>query len=226
MKYSNVHKGKFIARPNRFMAQVEIDGVVQASHVKNTGRCKELLKPGSLVYLEENINQNRKTKYDLVAVEKDKLLVNIDSQAPNKVVKEWLEAGGIYANPTLVCPEKKHGNSRVDFYIEAEDRQAFIEVKGVTLENDGVAAFPDAPTERGLKHIYHLMDVLQEGYEAYLVFIIQFKPVKYLIPNDVTQPEFGQALKEAVAAGVHVLAYDCIVTPDSMQMDQLTQVQL
>lgn len=226
MKYINIHKARFIDRPNRFIAQVEIDGVVYAGHVKNTGRCKELLRPGSLVYLEESINPNRKTKYDLVAVEKEKVLVNMDSQAPNKVVKEWLEAGGIYPNPTLVRSEMKHGNSRVDFYIEDEDRKAFIEVKGVTLENDGVAAFPDAPTERGIKHIYHLIDVLKEGYEAYLIFIIQFKPVKYLMPNDVTHPDFGKALKEAVAAGVHVLAYDCNVTPDSMQMDQIVQVQL
>lgn len=226
MKYMNVHKAIFLSRPNRFIAQVEIDGVVQVSHVKNTGRCKELLRPGRLVYVEENSNPNRKTKYDLVVVEKEKLLVNIDSQAPNKVVKKWLEAGGIYPNPTLVYPEMKQGNSRVDFYIEDNDRKAFIEVKGVTLENDGEAAFPDAPTERGIKHIYHLIDVMKEGYEAYLIFIIQFKPVKYLIPNDVTHPGFGKALKEAVAAGVHVLAYDCYVTPDTMLMDQMVQIQL
>ncbi|MDD2234894.1 MAG: DNA/RNA nuclease SfsA [Desulfitobacteriaceae bacterium] len=226
MKYINVHKARFIDRPNRFIAQVEMDGVVHVGHVKNTGRCRELLRPGSLVYLEENNNPNRKTKYDLIAVEKDNLLVNMDSQAPNKVVKEWLEAGGIYPNPTLVYPEMKHGNSRVDFYLEDEDRKAFIEVKGVTLESNGVAAFPDAPTERGIKHIYHLIDVVQEGYEGYLLFIIQFKPVKYFIPNDVTHPGFGKALQEAVAAGVHVLAYDCIVTPDSMQIDRRVQVQL
>ncbi|MDD4402856.1 MAG: DNA/RNA nuclease SfsA [Desulfitobacteriaceae bacterium] len=226
MKYKNIHKAKFIDRPNRFIAQVELDGAVQVCHVKNTGRCKELLRSGSLVYLEENSNPNRKTKYDLVAVEKEKLLVNIDSQAPNKVMKEWLEAGGVYPNSTLVYPEVKHGNARVDFYIEDEKRKAFIEVKGVTLENDGVAAFPDAPTERGVKHIYHLIDVLKEGYEAYLVFVIQFKPVKHLIPNDITHAKFGIALREAVAAGVHVLAYDCIVTPNSMQLDQVVQVQL
>ena len=226
LKYKNIHKARFIDRPNRFIAQVEMDGAVQVCHVKNTGRCKELLKPGSLVYLEENSNPNRKTKYDLVAVEKGKSLVNIDSQAPNKVVKEWLEEGGVYQNPTMVYPEVKYGNARVDFYIEYQERKAFIEVKGVTLENDGVAAFPDAPTERGVKHIYHLIDVLQEGYEAYVIFIIQFKPVKYLIPNDATHAEFGKALREAAAAGVHVLAYDCIVTPDSMQLDQVVQVQL
>ena len=203
-----------------------MDGAVQVCHVKNTGRCKELLIPGSLVYLEENNGPNRKTKYDLVAVEKGNLLVNIDSQAPNKVVKEWVEAGGLYPNPTLVHPEVKYGNTRMDFYVEDQERKAFIEVKGVTLENDGVAAFPDAPTERGVKHIYHLIDLLQEGYEAYVIFVIQFKPVKYLIPNDATHAEFGKALREAAAAGVNVLAYDCIVTPCSMELDQSVKVQL
>lgn len=226
MKYRNIHKAKFIDRPNRFIAHAEVDGVVQICHVKNTGRCKELLQQGCTVYLEENNDPNRKTKYDLVAVEKGKLLVNIDSQAPNKVVKKWLEAGGLYLKPTLICPEKKHGNSRVDFYIEDEERRAFIEVKGVTLEEDGVAAFPDAPTERGVKHLYHLIDVLKEGYEAYLVFVLQFKPAKYIMPNDVTHPEFGKALRVAVAAGVNVLAFDCMVTPDSLQLDQNVQVQL
>lgn len=226
MKYTNIQQAIFIDRPNRFIAHVELEGITQVCHVKNTGRCKELLKPGSLVYLEESGNPNRKTKYDLVAVEKEKLLVNIDSQAPNKVVKEWLDAGGIYPNPTLIYPEVKRGNSRMDFYIEDKEWKAFIEVKGVTLENDGVAAFPDAPTERGVKHIYHLIDVLKEGYEAYLVFVIQFKPVKYLVPNDMTHEEFGKALREAVAAGVHVLAYDCIVTPDSMRLDQIVEVHL
>ena len=227
MKYkNNIHKAKFINRLNRFIAEVEMDGAVQVCHVKNTGRCKELLIPGSLVYLEENNGPNRKTKYDLVAVEKGNLLVNIDSQAPNKVVKEWVEAGGLYPNPTLVHPEVKYGNTRMDFYVEDQERKAFIEVKGVTLENDGVAAFPDAPTERGVKHIYHLIDLLQEGYEAYVIFVIQFKPVKYLIPNDETHPVFGEALREAAAAGVHVLAYDCIVTPYSMELDQSVKVQL
>ncbi len=226
MKYKNIHKAKFIDRPNRFIAHAELDGVVQICHVKNTGRCKELLQHGCTVYLEENDDPNRKTKYDLVAVEKGKLLVNIDSQAPNKVVKEWLEAGGLFPNPTLIYSEKKHGNSRVDFYIEDETRKAFIEVKGVTLENDGVAAFPDAPTERGVKHIYHLIDVMKEGYEAYLVFVLQFKPAKYIIPNDVTHPEFGKALREAAAAGVKVMAFDCLVAPDSLKLDWVVQVRL
>lgn len=226
MKYKNIHKGKFIERPNRFIAYVELDGAIQTCHVKNTGRCRELLTQGCTVYLEESSNASRKTKYDLVAAEKGKLLINLDSQAPNKVVKEWLAAGGLYLNPTLICPEKKHGNSRVDFYIEDKERRAFIEVKGVTLEEDGVVAFPDAPTERGVKHLYHLIDVMNDGYEAYIVFVIQFKPAKYLVPNDVTHPQFGKALREAAAAGVNILAYDCKVTPDSMQLDQIIQVIL
>ncbi|QNU66088.1 DNA/RNA nuclease SfsA [Ruminiclostridium herbifermentans] len=226
MKYKNIHKAKFIERPNRFIAYVEIDGTIQICHVKNTGRCRELLTQGCTVYLEESSNASRKTKYDLVAAEKGKLLINLDSQAPNTVVKEWLEAGGLFPNPTLIYSEKKHGNSRVDFYVEAKKRKAFIEVKGVTLEDNGVAAFPDAPTERGVKHLYHLIDAVQEGYEAYIIFVIQFKPVKYLIPNDVTHLQFGNALREAAAAGVKILAFDCIVTPDTLKLDQVVQVKL
>ncbi len=226
MKYNNIHKGKFIERPNRFIAYVELDGAIQICHVKNTGRCRELLTQGCTVYLEESSNASRKTKYDLVAAEKGKLLVNLDSQAPNKVVKEWLEAGGLFPDPTLIYSEKKHGNSRVDFYVEAGKSRAFIEVKGVTLEEDGVAAFPDAPTERGVKHLYHLIDVMNEGYEAYIVFVIQFKPAKYFVPNDVTHPQFGNALREAAAAGVKILAFDCMVTPASLRLDQIIQVRL
>lgn len=226
MNYTNIHKANFIDRPNRFIANVELNGVIQVCHVKNTGRCKELLVPGRKVYLQESGNPLRKTKYDLVAVEKGDKLVNLDSQAPNQVVKEWLQAGGLYPNITGIYSEVKHGNSRVDFYIEDENRRAFIEVKGVTLETEGIAAFPDAPTERGVKHIYHLIDAMKEGYEAYLIFVVQFKPVKCLIPNDVTHPEFGVALREAETAGVRILAYDCIVTPESMDIDQIVKVNL
>ncbi|NLV17171.1 MAG: DNA/RNA nuclease SfsA [Syntrophomonadaceae bacterium] len=226
MKYANIHKARFIDRPNRFIAQVEINGDVQVAHVKNTGRCKELLIPGAHVFVAENNDPGRKTRYDLVVVEKGKMLVNIDSQAPNKVVKGWLETGGIYAKPTLIHSEKKYGNSRVDFYIEDQDKKAFIEVKGVTLENEGVAAFPDAPTERGIRHIHHLMDVIKEGYEAYLIFVIQFKPVEYFVPNDVTHPEFGKALRDAARSGVKILAYDCNIAPDAMTMDQKVPVHL
>ena len=226
MNYTNIHKAIFIDRPNRFIANVELDGVIHVCHVKNTGRCKELLIPGRKVYLQESSNPLRKTKYDLVAVEKGDKLVNLDSQAPNQVVKEWLQAGGLYSNITWIHSEVKHGNSRVDFYIEDKNRKAFIEVKGVTLETNGIAAFPDAPTERGVKHIYHLIDAVKEGYEAYLIFVIQFKPVKYLIPNDVTHPEFGRALREAATAGVQILACDCIVTPDSMDINHIVKVKL
>jgi len=226
MKYSNIHKGKFIDRPNRFVANVEIKGQLQVCHVKNTGRCKELLLPGSTVYLEKSANINRKTAFDLVAVEKGDLLINIDSQAPNKVVLEWLQAGGLYLKSTVIQPEIKHKDSRLDFYMAYENRKAFIEVKGVTLEENGVAAFPDAPTLRGIRHIRHLMDIAKEVYEAYLIFIVQFKPVKYVIPNDITHPEFGKILRQATLEGVHVLAYDCIVTPDSMLLDKEIPVRL
>jgi len=226
MKYRNSHKGKFIDRPNRFVANVEIDGQLQVCHVKNTGRCQELLLPGTTVYLEKSANVNRKTAFDLVAVEKEDLLINIDSQAPNKVVLEWLQAGGLYSKTATIQPEIKHENSRLDFYIEHENRKAFIEVKGVTLEEKGVAAFPDAPTLRGIRHIQHLMDLAKKGYEAYLIFVVQFKPVKYVIPNDMTHPEFGEILRLAAVEGVHVLAYDCMVTPDTMLLDKEVPVRL
>ena len=226
MKYLNSHSGKFINRPNRFVANVEIDGQLQVCHVKNTGRCKELLLPGSRVYVEKSVNPNRKTAYDLVAVEKGELLINIDSQAPNKVILEWLQAGGLYPKSVLIQPEIKHKDSRLDFYLTHENRKAFIEVKGVTLEEKGVAAFPDAPTLRGIRHIQHLMDLAKKGYEAYLIFVVQFKPVKFVIPNDITHPEFGEILRQAALEGVHVLAYDCIVTPDTMILDKEIPVKL
>lgn len=226
MKYQNIHQGIFVARPNRFIAHVQLGEELHICHVKNTGRCKELLIPGCTVYLEESSNPNRKTKYDLVGVEKGNLLINMDSQAPNQVVKEWLEAGGIFPYPTKIQGEKQHGNSRVDFYLEEGDRKAFVEVKGVTLEVDGVASFPDAPTERGIKHIYHMMDAMKEGYEAYLVFVIQMKGIKYLVPNDTTHPAFGQALREAAKEGLNILAYDCIISKDTMVIDQKIEVRI
>ena len=226
MTYLNSHKGKFIDRPNRFVANVEIDGQRHLCHVKNTGRCKELLLPGSTVYLEKSDNPNRKTAYDLVAVEKGNLLINIDSQAPNKVVFEWLKAGGLFPENTFIQPEIKYENSRLDFYVEHENRKAFIEVKGVTLEANRIAAFPDAPTLRGIRHIHHLMDIAKEGYEAYLIFVVQFKPVKYVIPNTITHPEFGETLRQAALEGVTVLAYDCIVTPETLLLDKRVPVKL
>jgi len=226
MKYLNSYQGKFINRPNRFVANVEIDGQQHLCHVKNTGRCKELLLPGSTVYLEKNHNPNRKTTFDLIAVEKGTLLINIDSQAPNKAVFEWLKAGGLFPENLIIQPEIKYETSRLDFYIEHENRKGFIEVKGVTLEENRIAAFPDAPTLRGIRHIQHLMDIVQKGYEAYLIFVVQFKPVKYMIPNDITHPEFGETLRKAASNGVNVLAYDCIVTPDTMTLDESVPVKL
>ena len=226
MQYNRIHKGKFISRPNRFIAYVELDKRIEVCHVKNTGRLKELLTPGAVVYVEDSENPGRKTKYDLIAVEKGSMLVNMDSQAPNRAVRKWLEAGGLYPKPRRICPEYKYGDSKIDFYIEDESRRALLEVKGVTLEREGVAAFPDAPTERGIKHIRHLIQALKDGYEAYVIFVIQFKPVSCFVPNDLTHPAFGQALREASFAGVNILAYDCRVEPDRMELDKRVEVKL
>ncbi len=204
MTYSHIQKGVFLRRPNRFVAQVEIEGRVETCHVKNTGRCKELLLPGAAVYLEESDNPNRKTRFDLVAVEKGERLINIDAQAPNRVVEEWLRAGGLVAGLTDLRPECRYGNSRFDFYLEAAGRKAFLEVKGVTLEEENVAYFPDAPTERGVKHIKELCGCLQDGYDAYLVFVIQMKGISSFRPNDRTHRAFGDALRRAEREGVQL----------------------
>ena len=224
MKYKNIKQGKFVSRPNRFIANIEIDGNIEVCHVKNTGRCKELLVPGATVYVQEFDSPLRKTKYDLISVYKGDRLVNMDSQAPNKVFKEW--AKNHFKNASLVKSEVKYKNSRFDFYIEENDEKIFVEVKGVTLENDGVCAFPDAPTERGVKHIRELIKCMEEGYEAYILFVIQMSPVKYLKPNDVTHKAFGDALREAKKAGVHVLARDCKITIDSMEIMNEVEVRL
>lgn len=203
MKYKNIVTGKFQSRPNRFIAMVDIDGKVETCHVKNTGRCKELLLPGAEVYLEKSGNPNRKTAYDLVGVKKGKVLINMDSQAPNQAVKEWLEKEVYFKNITYLKPECKYGNSRVDFYLEtAEERKIFIEVKGVTLEEEGVARFPDAPTLRGIKHMKELEQAVQQGYEAYILFVIQMKGIKWFEPNDRTHPEFGDTLRQVAKNGV------------------------
>ncbi len=220
MKYGTVVPGRFLARPNRFIAHVELEGGTQVCHVKNTGRCRELLVPGARVYLEDfGPDTRRKTRYDLIAVEKGDLLINMDSQAPNKAVGEFLRAGGLWEAPTLVRPETKWGNSRFDFYLEQGDRKAFLEVKGVTLEEKGLALFPDAPTLRGVKHLEELAAAAKAGYEAYALFLVQMKGVRTFRPNWALHPQFGQALADAAAAGVTVLAYDCRVTPDSMVLD-------
>lgn len=220
MKYGEIIPAKFIERPNRFIAYVEIAGRKTKVHVKNTGRCRELLQDHAQVYLEKSDNPDRATAYDLVAVDKAGRLINMDSNAPNKVVGEWLSSGGLYRDVSLVRPETVFGNSRFDFYVESKSgRKAFIEVKGVTLETDNVAAFPDAPSERAVKHVEELMEARAQGYEAYLIFVVQMKGIGHVEPNWQTQPAFGEALKRARSAGVKLLAYDCIVEKDSLQIN-------
>ena len=226
MKYLNIEEAVFKERPNRFIAYVETRNGREICHVKNTGRCKELLQPDATIYVQRNDNPARKTKLDLIGVKKNQYLINMDSQAPNMAVKEWLKAGNLFSETAKIYPEKKYGDSRFDFYIEDGERKAFMEVKGVTLESDGVCAFPDAPTERGVKHIRELIKCMEEGYEAYILFVIQMSPVKYLKPNDVTHKAFGDALREAKKAGVHVLARDCKITIDSMEIMNEVEVRL
>lgn len=217
MHYSNMVPGIFHARPNRFIAHVEIDGEIQVCHVKNTGRCRELLPPGAKVWCQESNNPNRKTKYDLIAVQKGDRMINMDSQAPNIAAGEWLKSGGL-GNVEQLRAETVHGDSRFDFSFVKDGQQCFLEVKGVTLENDGVCAFPDAPTERGTKHLRGLIQAAREGYGAFVLFVIQMADVKYLRPNDATDPAFAAALREAAENGVTVLAMDCGVTPDTMEL--------
>lgn len=231
MKYNRIEKGTFLSRPNRFIAKVLINGMEETVHVKNTGRCKELLTVGATVYLSVSDNPNRKTKYDLVAVEKIRkgkapLLVNMDSQIPNAVAHEWLKKGLLFSENAVFRREVTYGKSRFDFYIEDGERKAFLEVKGVTLENGGVASFPDAPTERGIKHIKELCECIQNGYEGYILFVIQMKEISYMMPNDVTHKAFGNALREAEKTGVKILAVDCIVTPDSIECDNFIEIKL
>ena len=217
MYYRHVVPGIFHARPNRFIAHIEIDGQMQICHVKNTGRCRELLPPGAKVWCQESTNPNRKTKYDLIAVQKGDRLINMDSQAPNIAAGEWLRSGGL-GPVEQVKAETVHGDSRFDFSFVKDGTLCFLEVKGVTLETDGVCAFPDAPTERGAKHLRGLIQAAREGYGAYVLFVIQMSDVKYLHPNDITDPVFAAALREAAENGVTILAMDCGVTPDTMQL--------
>ncbi|EMU53676.1 DNA/RNA nuclease SfsA [Clostridium butyricum] len=227
MKYDKITKGRFISRPNRFIANVEIDGINEVCHVKNTGRCKELLIPGSTtVYVQESDNPNRKTKYSLIGVLKDDKKINMDSQVTNKVVHEWILEGNIFENVKLIKPEKKYKNSRFDFYVETENEKAFIEVKGVTLEENGVVRFPDAPTERGVKHINELCECIDDGYKAYIIFVIQMKDVLYFTPNDDTHKAFGDALRIAHKKGVQVLAVNCYVSEDSIDICDYVEVRL
>ena len=220
MKYERME------RPNRFIAYVDIDGQKETVHVKNTGRCKELLRPGAVVYLQEFDPSARKTKWDLIAVEKNGRIINMDSQIPNKVVKEWLESGGLFRKVTKIQPEYTYGDSRVDLYVEADGKKVLIEVKGVTLEEEGRVRFPDAPSERAVKHVEELKRAVGEGYEAYIFFVIQMKDVRYFTPNMDTHPAFGEALREAALAGVHVIAYDCRVDCDHITLADEVKVVL
>ncbi len=231
MKYQNIIPAIFLSRPNRFIAHVEINGKVEVAHVKNTGRCRELLIEGATVYLSVFDNLKRKTKYDLIAVVKQRdggapLLINMDSQIANDVADEWLRSGALFSKKANIRREVTWGTSRFDFYIEDGDRRAFLEVKGVTLENDGVARFPDAPTERGIKHLNELASCVGEGYEAYLLFVVQMKGIRVVRPHDEMQKSFGDALRAAFRSGVQVMAVDCIVTPDSIVFDSEISVEL
>lgn len=226
MQYDNVVEATFLNRPNRFIAHVLLDGKEEIVHVKNTGRCAELLLPGVTVYLEKASQSERKTKWDLIAVQKGRRIVNMDSQIPNYVVKEWLKVENKFPHIQQIRPEKTYKNSRFDFYIEYADKKAFIEVKGVTLENDGVVKFPDAPSERAVKHLRELMDAVREGYEAYVIFVVQMRGVKYFVPNKETHSEFVEVLGQAVKAGVQVMAYDCLVERDRIIMNEEVPVIL
>lgn len=225
MTYKKIKKATFIDRPNRFIAHVRMsDGAVETVHVKNTGRCKELLVPGRTVILSEGDNPSRKTKYDLIEVYKPEIgLINMDSQAPNTVAEEWLRLQYPNAN---IRREVTYGSSRFDICMELDGKVTYIEVKGVTLERDGVASFPDAPTERGVKHIRKLIECKRAGYGAKILFVVQMKGIKYLTPNDATHPEFGQALREAAEMGVEVLAVDCTVSEGSVTADEAVEVRL
>ena len=225
MIYSRMIPGKFLARPNRFIAHVEIDGQAEVVHVKNTGRCRELLPVGAQVWCQLSDNPSRKTKYDLITVRKGSRLINMDSQAPNLAAKEWLASGGLGEIENLRA-ETKHGDSRFDFSFTKGGRQCFLEVKGVTLEANGICAFPDAPTERGAKHLRGLTEAAREGYGAYVLFVIQMADVQYLHPNDATDPEFGKALREAAANGVQILAVNCDVSVDEMKIRDFVPVAL
>ncbi len=223
MKYGHIKKGVFLSRPNRFIAWVRVDGREEKVHVKNTGRCLELLREGAAVYLERAENAGRSTAYDLVAVEKEGRIVNMDSQAPNRAVGEWLLSGGLFPNVISMKPEKTFGDSRFDFYVEAEEaaggiRKIYMEVKGCTLEENRVGSFPDAPSERAVKHVRELIAAKEAGYEAYLLFVVQMDQVDFMVPNVRTQPEFGEILQKARAAGVRIIARDCLVTEHSMEI--------
>ncbi|MBR2441003.1 MAG: DNA/RNA nuclease SfsA [Lentisphaeria bacterium] len=231
MKYEKVVPAEFLTRPNRFIAKVIVDGKEETVHVKNTGRCKELLVPGCRIWLSESSNPERKTKYDLIAVEKIRpgkknLFVNMDSQIPNAATEEWLRKGLLFSENAEIRREVKFGNSRFDFQINDNGRTCFLEVKGVTLEHDGIAMFPDAPTERGVKHLMELISAKESGFDAKVLFVIQMKEIREFRPNDITHKAFGEALRLANKKGVQLLAYDCTAAPDSIEIDASVKINL
>ena len=226
MTYDNIREGTFLSRPNRFVAEVEIEGKIEICHVKNTGRCRELLIPGTKVYANYVDSPTRSTKYDLITVQKGNRLINMDSQAPNKAFMEYLKSGKYIKNIDYIKAEEKYGSSRFDFYVEAEGRRVFLEVKGVTLEEGGVVLFPDAPTQRGVRHVNELAECTRHGYSAHAVFVVQMNDVTYFTPNNKTHPAFGEALISAKSAGVTITALCCDITPDSMVIRNEIPVKL
>ena len=226
MRYTRIEEAVFKSRPNRFIAHVVTKRGEEICHVKNTGRCRELLLPDARIWVQRNDSPDRKTALDLIAVEKNGRVINMDSQIPNKVAEEWIRGGHLFSENVKIFPETRYGNSRFDLYLEEEDRRMYLEVKGVTLEEDGVARFPDAPTERGVKHVRELIVCRKAGYLAGILFIIQMQGICRLEPNDRTHPEFGEALRMAADAGAQIMAVDCLVTPDSIQADKEIEVRL
>jgi len=226
MKYERIEKAVFKSRPNRFIAHVATEHGDEICHVKNTGRCRELLLPGARIWVQRNDSPKRKTALDLIAVEKNGQVINIDSQIPNKVAEEWIRNGNLFSENVKIFPETRYGNSRFDLYLEEGERRMYLEIKGVTLEENGVARFPDAPTKRGVKHIRELIVCRKAGYLAGILFIIQMQGICRLEPNDRTHPEFGEALRTAADAGVQIMAVDCLVTPDSIRADKEIEVRL
>lgn len=226
MIYENILPAVFVDRPNRFIAHVELNGRLEVCHVKNTGRCRELLIPGCRVYVQHQPSPTRKTAYDLIAVEKGERLLNMDANAPNRIFGEYVRAGRFLRGWSVIRPETTHGDSRFDFYLESPGHRLFAEVKGVTLEDDGVMRFPDAPTERGVKHLEGLARCVQEGYEAWAVFVIQTENVRWMEPNRRTHPAFADALRQAAQAGVHLLALDCHTEPDRLEIRRPVEIRL
>lgn len=228
MKYAKIQQAKFIERPNRFIAKVDIEGRVETVHVRNTGRCREILTPGTTVFLEDVDKPDRKTRYSLTSAYKGQCLINIDSQIPNPAVGEAIRSGLLdkFQPLNLLKAERVYGESRFDFYYETLTTKGFIEVKGVTLERDGLALFPDAPTERGAKHLHELIKTLSQGYRSYVIFLIQMKGVTCFSPNIAMDPSFANALQKAAEHGVEVLAYDSIITPDEIVLNDPVPVRI